>query len=144
MDDTNEGPTHENGAMLNERQTEEERIVKVRHVKRMKDGRIHARERHGANSTVDDVFAHIPRADVVHLACHGTQDENDPLASGFRLADRPMTVRDLMRLKLEKPLLAYLSACDTAKGQDYLAEEVFHLCSAMLFTGFKSVVSTMW
>jgi CHAT domain-containing protein len=143
-EDNNEDPTQEDGAMLNERETEEERIGKIKHVKPMKDGRIHARERHGINSTMDDVLAHIPHADIVHLACHGTQDDDDPLASGFQLAGGSMTFRDLMRLKLEKPLLAYLGACDTAKGHDYLAEEAFHLCSAMLFMGFKSVVGTMW
>jgi hypothetical protein len=76
-------------------------------------------------------------------ACHGMEDRRDPLHSGFRLADGMINVRKLMRLKLDKPLLAYLGACDTAKGL-IMAEEAFHLCSAMLFTGFRSVVGTMW
>jgi hypothetical protein len=108
------------------------------------DGTTNTRHMDVSDSTLGDVFALLPHADIVHLACHGEQDSADPLASGFRLADQTMTVRDLMRLKLDKPLLAYLGACDTAKGHDDLAEEAFHLCSAMLFTGFRSVIGTMW
>jgi hypothetical protein len=102
---------------------------------RTTDGTTNTRHMDVSDSTLGDVLALLPHADIVHLACHGEQDSADPLASGFRLADQTMTVRDLMRLKLDKPLLAYLGACDTAKGHDDLAEEAFHLCSAMLFTG---------
>jgi CHAT domain-containing protein len=110
---------------------------------RKRDVRTRDRHHYGPDSTVDDILAHLPRADIVHLACHGMEDWRDPLHSGFRLADGMINVRKLMRLKLDKPLLAYLGACDTAKGL-IMAEEAFHLCSAMLFTGFKSVVGTMW
>jgi hypothetical protein len=108
---------------------------------RTTDETTNARQMDVRDSTLGDVLALLPHADIVHLACHGEQGSADPLASGFRLADQTMTVRNLMRLKL---LLAYLGACGTAKGHEDLAEEPFHLCPAMLFTGCRSVIGTMW
>jgi CHAT domain-containing protein len=83
-------------------------------------------------------------ANLVHLACHGQQHPTDPLESGFRLRDSPLTVSKLMELKLPNALIAFLSACETAQGDKNHPDQVIHLAAAMLFTGFKSVVATMW
>jgi CHAT domain-containing protein len=40
--------------------------------------------------------------------------------------------------------LAFLSACETAMGDQTLPEESVHLTSAMLAAGFPSVIGTMW
>ena len=40
--------------------------------------------------------------------------------------------------------LAVLSACQTATGDEKLAEEAVHLAAGMLNVGYKSVVGTMW
>jgi CHAT domain-containing protein len=82
-------------------------------------------------------------ANLVHLACHGQQHPTDPLESGFRLRDGPLTVSKLMELKLPNALVAFLSACETAQGDKNHPDQVIHLAAAMLFTGFKSVVATM-
>ncbi|KAI0088456.1 CHAT domain-containing protein [Irpex rosettiformis] len=100
---------------------------------------------------------------ILHIASHGQQNASDPLSSGFLLRDGKLTILDLMRhQRLEEeegeegegegeekerrgtPLLAFLSACETARvGKDY-AHEAVHLAATMLFVGFKSVVGTMW
>jgi hypothetical protein len=49
-----------------------------------------------------------------------------------------------MQLKLDDTFLAFLSACATAKGDKDQPDQVMHLAAAMLFSGFKSVVATMW
>ena len=51
----------------------------------------------------------------MHFAGHGRSDPIDPLQSALLLTDSPLTVKDLMDLKLHErpPLLAYLSACST-------------------------------
>jgi CHAT domain-containing protein len=44
-----------------------------------------------------------------------------------------------------KPMsLAFLSACQTAMGDETTPDEMMHLAAALLFAGFRSVVATMW
>jgi CHAT domain-containing protein len=93
---------------------------------------------------VHEVVAALPRAQIVHLACHGVQDQEDPLSSGFCLGDGKLTVSELMDIKLDHAFLAFLSACETAKGDKKQPDQVIHLAAAMLFCGFRSVVATMW
>jgi CHAT domain-containing protein len=93
---------------------------------------------------VHEVVDTLPRADIVHLACHGVQDLEDPLKSGFCLGDGKLSVSELMDIKLDHPFLAFLSACETAKGDQKQPDQVIHLAAAMLFCGFPNVVATMW
>jgi CHAT domain-containing protein len=86
----------------------------------------------------------VKSANFVHLACHGIQDPTNALESGFYLHDGMLTISKLMELKLDQPWFAYLSACETAKGDAEQPDQVMHLAAAMLFAGFQSVVATMW
>jgi CHAT domain-containing protein len=95
-------------------------------------------------ATVDRVTDRIQSAHFMHLACHGTQDLNNALDSGFHLSDGKLTVSNLMTLNLDKAWFAYLSACETAQGDKEQPDQVVHLAAAMLYAGFKSVVATMW
>jgi CHAT domain-containing protein len=92
---------------------------------------------------VDSVLEQAPSAHVLHLACHGHQHE-DPLKSCFPLHDGRLTISALMDLKLPKAMLAYLSACETAKGDKKQPDQAVHLAASMLFCGFRSVIATMW
>lgn len=95
-------------------------------------------------ATVDRVCQNLPGASIMHLACHGEQDMEDPLESGFLMRDKKLTVSQLMSLKLPPAFLAFLSACETAKGDAKQPDQAIHLAATMLFAGFKSVVATMW
>jgi CHAT domain-containing protein len=97
-----------------------------------------------SSAKVHEVIAVLPRAHIVHLACHGVQDQVDPLSSGFCLGDGKLTVSDLMDIRLDRAFLAFLSACETAKGDKKQPDQVIHLAAAMLFCGFRSLVATMW
>jgi CHAT domain-containing protein len=83
-------------------------------------------------------------ANIVHLACHGIQDPKSAIDSGFCLGDGRLTISKLMEIKLDNPFLAFLSACETAKGDHNQPDQVMHLAAAMMFLGFKAVVATMW
>ncbi|KAG2087688.1 uncharacterized protein F5147DRAFT_764790 [Suillus discolor] len=61
----------------------------------------------------------------VHLACHGKQDPKQPYDSHFAE-------------------FAFLSACHTAVGDEETPDEVIHLAAGLQFSGFKSVVGTLW
>jgi CHAT domain-containing protein len=82
-------------------------------------------------------------AHILHLACHGVQ-EGDPLKSALVLQDGKLAVEDIMQLNLPHAILAYLSACQTAKGDKNAPDQAVHLAASMLFCGFRSVIGTMW
>ncbi|KAJ7631531.1 CHAT domain-containing protein, partial [Mycena rosella] len=97
-------------------------------------------------ATVDIALSHLQESSVVHFACHGIQDIQNPLESGLLLTDGRLKVSELMRGKSQKKsmTLAFLSACETAKGDDTVPDEAMHLAATLLFAGFRGVVATMW
>jgi len=97
-----------------------------------------------AMPTASAILERLPDATILHLACHGYQDPANPLESGFVMQDAMLTVAKLMELNLDKAFFAFLSACETAKGDKAHSDQAIHLAAAMLFAGFKSVVGTMW
>jgi CHAT domain-containing protein len=82
-------------------------------------------------------------AHILHLACHGQQAE-DALDSAFFLRDGKFSIQNLMSMHLPNAVLAFLSACQTARGSKDLPDQAVHLAASMLFCGFRSVVGTMW
>jgi hypothetical protein len=96
------------------------------------------------STTIEDTSRVMETANIIHLACHGIQDAKDATQSGFCLGDGRLTIAKLMELKLDNAFLAFLSACETAKGDQEQPDQAMHLAAAMLFSGFKSVVATMW
>ncbi|EIN13066.1 hypothetical protein PUNSTDRAFT_61638, partial [Punctularia strigosozonata HHB-11173 SS5] len=96
----------------------------------------------GTTSTA--LLEDLPHANILHLACHGVQNAQSPLESGFLMSDGLLTISRLMPVPLPRAFLAFLSACETAKGDKRQPDQIVHLAAAMLFAGFKSVVGTMW
>jgi CHAT domain-containing protein len=92
----------------------------------------------------EEVLANLQSSQIVHLACHGIQHEREPYKSYFCLRTSNLTISELAEMKLKDAFLAYLSACETAKGDADYGDEAIHLAASMLFAGFKSVVATMW
>jgi CHAT domain-containing protein len=99
---------------------------------------------HTCIRTADEVLQLLPGATILHLACHGQQNIQDPLKSGFIMQDKMIQVGDLLRLNLPNARLAFLSACETAHGDMERPDESLHLAATMLYTGFKSIIGTMW
>ncbi|KZV60885.1 TPR-like protein [Peniophora sp. CONT] len=95
-------------------------------------------------ATVDAVRSVIDQHSWVHLACHGLQHTGDATQSAFYLYDGPLSLSDLMQTAADGAELAFLSACQTATGDEKNPEESVHLAAGMLAVGFKGVVATMW
>ncbi|VDB94208.1 unnamed protein product [Peniophora sp. CBMAI 1063] len=95
-------------------------------------------------ATVGATLAVIDHHPWVHLACHGSQNLEDPTQSAFALYDGPLTLSTLMATVAGNAELAFLSACQTAAGDSKIPEESAHLAAGMLAVGFKGVVATMW
>ncbi|VDC07764.1 unnamed protein product [Peniophora sp. CBMAI 1063] len=98
----------------------------------------------GEHATTDAVQRVLGAYSWLHLACHGSQDANNPLKSAFALYDGLLTLSDLMATTADNAELAFLSACQTAVGDEKIPEESMHLAAGMLAVGFKGVVATMW
>ncbi|KIJ24341.1 hypothetical protein M422DRAFT_274912 [Sphaerobolus stellatus SS14] len=75
----------------------------------------HFTDKQGTTSSVLDA---MKEHNWVHLACHGIQDIAAPLQSAFALHDGKLTPEDLMRTSLKHSELAFLSACETATGDE--------------------------
>jgi CHAT domain-containing protein len=95
-------------------------------------------------TTTTGVVEMIKLANMVHFACHGNQHHSEPHKSHFCLTTGDLSVTELMDVNLKNAYFAFLSACETAKGDADHADEVVHLAATMLFAGFRSVVATMW
>ncbi|KAG1729757.1 CHAT domain-containing protein [Suillus lakei] len=80
----------------------------------------------------------------VHLACHGKQDPTQPYDSHFVMKDEPLTLLDIMEKNIPHAEFAFLSACHTAVGDEETPDEVIHLAAGLQFSGFKSVIGTLW
>ncbi|KAG2063179.1 hypothetical protein BDR04DRAFT_1111768, partial [Suillus decipiens] len=80
----------------------------------------------------------------VHLACHGKQDHEQPYNSHFVMKDEPITLLDIMEKDIPAAEFAFLSACHTAVGDEETPDEVIHLAAGLQFSGFKSVIGTLW
>ncbi|KAG1788986.1 CHAT domain-containing protein [Suillus plorans] len=80
----------------------------------------------------------------VHLACHGKQDPKQPYNSHFVMRDEDLTLLDIMEKDIPHAEFAFLSACHTAVGDEETPDEVIHLAAGLQFSGFKSVIGTLW
>lgn len=98
----------------------------------------------GEGASVDDALESLKAAEVVHLACHGHQDQTNPLNSGFELKNARLTLEQLMRVEIPHAQLAYLSACESAGMDESRPDEGLNLVGTMIFVGFRSVIGTMW
>ncbi|VDC02438.1 unnamed protein product [Peniophora sp. CBMAI 1063] len=95
-------------------------------------------------ATVSATIPEISRYPWLHLACHGSQNSTKPTQSAFALYDGPLTLSALMNTVASDAELAFLSACQTAVGDEKNPEESIHLAAGMLAVGFKGVIATMW
>ncbi|KAG1811384.1 CHAT domain-containing protein, partial [Suillus subaureus] len=80
----------------------------------------------------------------VHLACHGKQDQTPPYNSHFAMRDEPLTPPDITEKDIPHAEFAFFSACHTTVGDEETPDEVIHLAAGLQFSGFKSVVGTLW
>ena len=96
-------------------------------------------------ATVKNVVKCMKEANWVHFSCHSIQDISDLTKSALLLAGGAcLTLSEISKLSLPNAELAYLSACQTATGAEYLSEEAVHLTAGMLLVGYRGVVGTMW
>ncbi len=103
---------------------------------------------YGEEATRAGLRAALPQATLLHFACHGYFQPEDPLESGLVLADGMLTLRELQsleRVDLDQVRLAVLSACQTAITDfQEMPDEAIGLPAAFLGLGIPGVVGALW
>ena len=94
----------------------------------------------GSSATPEAVLAAMDGADVVHLACHGTFEEQNPLFSAVHLHGGALLVHDLLRLR-RLPRLVVLAACEVGRSAERPGDELLGLPGALLAMGVQSVIA---
>ncbi|MGH3716294.1 MAG: CHAT domain-containing protein [Micromonosporaceae bacterium] len=101
----------------------------------------------GADASADALHEGLIGADSVdllHLACHGEFDTDDPLQSGIVLSGgERLTVAELMGLTMRADLVTF-SACQSGISENEAGEELIGLARAAMFAGTPSVLATLW
>jgi CHAT domain-containing protein len=98
----------------------------------------------GDPATIDRTMKELESHSCIHFACHAVQDASHPLRSGFHLSDGRLELWKILQIQNPIADFAFLSACQTSKGEEGLSEEVIHLASGLLAGGYRGVVATMW
>ena len=78
-------------------------------------------------------------------------DSGDPSDSSLILHGKKLTLNDIIKSHLPHAKFAFLDACcsteqttEQNRTPSNMQDEVLHLAVAMQFSGFRSVVGTMW
>jgi CHAT domain-containing protein len=96
------------------------------------------------DATLGHVWKGMMESNWIHLACHGQQNSQDPMESGFLLHDKILKLSEIVKMSLPKADFAFLSACQTAMGDEKVAEESVHLAAGMFLSGCRGVIATTW
>ncbi|MGB8647934.1 MAG: CHAT domain-containing protein [Anaerolineae bacterium] len=81
--------------------------------------------------------------DILHLATHAVINPRSPHSSHIMLADRDLTVLDVLDLELNARLVT-LSGCSSAEGQAGHGDELLGLARAFLYAGARALVASLW
>lgn len=96
-----------------------------------------------AAATSEAVCARLAKCELAHLACHATFARTNAAASGLRLSDRWLTVRELSQLKLRARLVT-LSGCSTGRTASSRGDELDGLMHPFLSGGVETLVASLW
>ncbi len=97
---------------------------------------------HGRAATADAALAALDGAALTHLACHGSFRADSPLFSSLELADGPLNVYELQRLR-RAPEAVVLSACDLGVSSLHPGDELLGLATALLSLGTRTVIASV-
>ena len=97
-----------------------------------------------------DVIAGARDLRVLHLACHGTFDVDDALASGILTAAGDegnqaavLSAQDLLDVEMAADLVT-LSACESGISERRPGDELVGLTRALLVAGATTVLASLW
>ena len=96
---------------------------------------------HGEEATAAAVSDLAGRVDVLHVSAHGRHSSENPLFSGFELADGPWFGYDIDQLTAV-PDVVLLSACEVGRSTLRGGEELIGMTAAWLHAGARCVIAS--
>jgi hypothetical protein len=96
---------------------------------------------HGADATASAVSEVAARVDVLHVSAHGRHSSENPLFSGFELADGSWFGYDIDQLTAV-PDVVLLSACEVGRSTLRGGEELIGMTAAWLHAGSRCVIAS--
>jgi CHAT domain-containing protein len=94
----------------------------------------------GGAATTGSLRRALAEADVVHVAAHGTHQQESPLFSSLRVADGPLFAYELDAGDRPAPCVV-LSACEAGLSTVRPGDEGLGLTSVLLHLGSRSVLA---
>ena len=92
-------------------------------------------------ATSREVVDALDSATVVHLAAHGTHEDENPMFSTLRMADGPVFLHEMPRPCRAEHVV--LSSCDVGQSKVGAGDEALGLTAGLLALGARSVVSSV-
>jgi tetratricopeptide (TPR) repeat protein len=96
----------------------------------------------GSAATADGVQHAMDAAELVHIAAHGRFRADNPQFSAIELADGPLTVYDLERVR-RGPRRLVLSACDSGLSAVHAGDELMGLAGAIFSLGTSTLIASV-
>jgi tetratricopeptide (TPR) repeat protein len=96
----------------------------------------------GPEATADVVRQTMDGAELVHIAAHGRFRADNPQFSAIDLADGPLTVYDLERVR-RGPRRLVLSACDSGLSAVHAGDELMGLAGAVFSLGTSTLIASV-
>jgi tetratricopeptide (TPR) repeat protein len=96
----------------------------------------------GNKASVENAMAGLDGASLAHVAAHGLFRPDSPLFSSLEMADGPLSVYDLERLR-RAPYRLVLSACESGVLAPVGADELLGLASALFSMGTAGLVCSI-
>jgi tetratricopeptide (TPR) repeat protein len=96
----------------------------------------------GDGATARGVARAIDGASIVHLACHGRFNADNPQFSSLLFYDGPVTVYEMEKLR-RAPELVVLSSCHSAVGSASAGDELMGLTASLLALGSRALVGAV-
>jgi CHAT domain-containing protein len=96
----------------------------------------------GQDATADAVKKTMDGAELVHIAAHGRFRADNPQFSAIDLADGPLTVYDLERVR-RGPRRLVLSACDSGLSAVHAGDELMGLAGAVFSLGTSTLIASV-
>ena len=96
----------------------------------------------GEAATVAACTGLLSRAELVHIACHGSFRRDNPMFSSLHVADGPLNVYDLEGLP-RLPVVVVLSSCSVANAKVVQGGSLLGLANAFTTLGTASVIAPL-
>ena len=96
----------------------------------------------GEEATVEACTGLLSRAELVHIACHGSFRRDNPMFSSLHVADGPLNVYDLEGLA-RLPVVVVLSSCSVANAKVVQGGSLLGLANAFTTFGAASVIAPL-